>query len=84
MSQRCQLRTRAAQQKSVFFDHLVSCHKQRLWDSEAERFRRLEVDCKHIFHRRLHRQIGRLFASENAIDVTRRAPKIIDLLSPIG
>src|SRR6516225_2038586 len=24
----------AAQQKSVFFDHLVSCHKQRLWNAE--------------------------------------------------
>jgi hypothetical protein len=72
------------QQKSMFFDHLVSCHKQRLWDGEVEHFRRLEVDRKHIFHRRLHRQIGRLFAPENAIDVTRCAPKIIDLLSSIG
>jgi hypothetical protein len=47
MCEKCQLRARAVQQKSVFFDHIVSCHKQRLWDSEAERFRRLEVDRKH-------------------------------------
>ena len=43
MSQRCQLRTRAAQQKSVFFDHLVSCHKQRLWDGETEDLGSLEI-----------------------------------------
>jgi hypothetical protein len=29
-------RREQVQQKSVFFDHLVSCHKQCLWDGEAE------------------------------------------------
>ena len=45
--------------KSVLVDQLIGCHKQRLWDGEAERFRGLEVDLEHIFHRRLHRYAAR-------------------------
>ena len=65
-------------------DHLVSCRKQRLWHGEAERLRRLEVDRKHIFHRRLHRQVGRLLALEDAIDVTSCPTVLVDAVRRIG
>ena len=34
--------------------------------------------------RRLHRQVGRLLALEDAIDVAGRAPVLVDEISPIG
>src|SRR5262249_60992426 len=49
-----------------------------------ERFRGLQVDNKLVLGRRLHRQIGRLFAFEDAIDVAGRAPELIDKIRPIG
>ena len=51
----CHLQTSCTAAKSVLVDQLIGCHKQRLWDGEAERFHGLEVDLEHIFHRRLHR-----------------------------
>jgi hypothetical protein len=36
-----------------------------------------------MLHRRLHRQVGRLFAFENAIDVTRRLPEQAEQVGPI-
>jgi len=50
---------------------------------EAERFGGFEVDHKFILGRRLHRQIGRLFAFENAIDVLGRAPELFDLVNAV-
>src|SRR5215471_2110031 len=51
------------------FDHLVGAREQRLRHGEAQRLRGLEVDDEFILGRRLHRQVGQLLASENAMDV---------------
>ena len=51
---------------------------------EAERLGGLEVDDQLVLGRRLHRQVGRLFAFQNAIDVAGRAPVLVDVISPIG
>ena len=45
---------------------------------EAERLGGLEVDHQLVLGRRLHRQIGRLLALEDAIDVAGRAPVLVD------
>ena len=37
-----------------------------------------------VLGRRLHRQVGRLLALEDAIDVAGRLPVLIDVISPIG
>ena len=37
-----------------------------------------------VLGRCLHRQVGRLLALEDAIDVASRAPELIDLIRPIG
>ena len=45
---------------------------------EIERLGGLEVDHQLVPSRRLHRQVGRLLALEDAVDVARRAPILVD------
>ena len=65
------------------FDHLVGGREQRLWYSHTERLRGLEIDNQFEFGRRLYGQFRRLLALEDAIDVARRAAKLIDLIASI-
>ena len=51
---------------------------------EAERLGGLEVDDQLELGRRLHRQVGRLLALEDAVDVAGRAPVLVDKIRPIG
>ena len=51
---------------------------------EAERLGGLEVDHQLVFGRRLHRQVGRLLALEDAVDVAGRAPILVDDIGPVG
>src|SRR5262245_19206924 len=59
------------------FDHLVGTGEQCRWYFDPECFRRLEVDNKFVLGRPLHRHVGGLLASEDAIDVTRRSPVVV-------
>src|SRR5439155_16645189 len=52
------------------FDHLVGAGEQCRRNFQAERPRGLAVDDKLEFRRRLYRQIARLVAPENAIDIS--------------
>ena len=45
---------------------------------KAERLGGLEVDHQFVLGRRLHRQVGRFLAPEDAIDVAGRAPVLVD------
>ena len=45
---------------------------------EAERLGGLEVDDQLVLGRRLHRQVGRLLALEDAVDVAGRLPVLVD------
>ena len=51
---------------------------------EAERLGGLEVDHQFVLGRRLHRQVGRLLALEDAVDVAGRPPVLVDQIRPIG
>ena len=51
---------------------------------EAERLRGLEIDDQLVLGRRLHRQVGRLLALENAVDVAGRAAVLVEKIRPIG
>src|SRR5262249_48008638 len=66
------------------FVHLVGAGEQHRGHLEAERSRRFEVDDQLVLRWRLHRQIGWLLAFQDAVDVTRRAPILIDEIRPVG
>jgi hypothetical protein len=68
----------------TLFDHLVGASEQRWRHVEPERPGGLEVDDEFVLGRRLHRQVGRLLAPKDAIDVTCREPGLLDLINAVG
>jgi hypothetical protein len=58
-----------SQQHSCSLDHLVGTGEQRVGHSEPKRVGSLEVDYQLVLGRRLHRQVGRLLALEDAVDL---------------
>src|SRR5262245_46753727 len=64
-------------------DQFISAAEQRLRHDEAERLGGREVDYKLILGRRLHRQVGRLLALEDAIDIAGCASELFDQIRPI-
>ncbi len=44
----------------------------------------LRLSTSLVLGRRLHRQVGRLLALEDAVDVAGRAPVLVDVIRPIG
>jgi hypothetical protein len=65
-------------------DHLVGALLENPRHIETKRLGGLEVDDQLELGWRLNRQLGRLFAFENAIDIRRRLPIDVDLVNPIG
>src|SRR5438876_10954073 len=63
-------------------NHLVRAGEQRLWHGEAQRLRGLKVDHQFILGRRLHRQIGRLLAFEDTVDVAGSAAELVEEVGP--
>jgi hypothetical protein len=64
-------------------DHLVGAGEQRRWNIEAERLCGLEIDHQFVLCRRLHRQLGRLLALEDAVDVAGGVPVLVKQIGPI-
>ena len=65
-------------------NHFVGAGKQRRRRCEAERFGGLKVDHQIEFDWALHRQIGRLFALEDAINIAGGALKAAGGIIAIG
>ena len=61
-----------------------ACREQVVRHGEAERLGSLEVEHQLELGRRLNRQVGRLLALEDVIDVAGRLPVLVDVIRPIG
>jgi hypothetical protein len=83
-AEECQEATYAVQQNCGLFDHLVGTGEQRGWHIEAHRLRGLEVYHQIVLGRPLHRQVTRLLAFEDTIDVARGAPELVEEIRTVG
>ena len=77
MSALCQQRTSAC-----LFDHLVGTGEKRWRHGKTKRPSGLKIDHQFKLGRRLHRQIGRLLALEDAIDIAGRLTVLVDKSEP--
>src|SRR5215207_9174046 len=75
---------RGSRMLAVSLDHLVGAGEEGGRDGEAERLGCLHVDHQLEFGGLLYRQIGRLGALEDLIDVAARAAKQIGYIGPVG
>src|SRR5262249_33633670 len=66
------------------FDDLVGGGEQRRGHCDAERLCGFQVDHQLVFGRCLYRKIGRLPALEDAVDIARGAPILVEIVRPIG
>src|SRR5215471_16906571 len=66
------------------FDHLVGAGEHGGRHVDAERLRGLEVDHEFVLGWRLHWQIGRLLAFEDAINIIGREPPFVELIDTVA
>src|SRR6266480_4680326 len=83
MSQSCQRRTPAPQQRASSLDHLVRAPLELQRHVEAERLGGLEVDHQLELDWGLDGKLARVRASQDAIDIGRGKPKQIALLTSV-
>jgi len=68
----------------VSFDDLVGAAKHCRGHHKAERLGGFEIDHQFVLVRRLHRQVSRLLALEDAVDVAGCVSILIDQIRPVG
>src|SRR5260370_31494148 len=79
----CQQETPAPQQTAFLIDHHSSSRQQSWGDRQVESLRRLEIDNQFVVSRSLNRQVGRLLALQDTVNITSCASELFDSTSPI-
>jgi len=74
--------TTAAVPRPSIHSHLVGSDQEARRYSEPERFRGFQVEDGLVFGRCLHRQVGRVFALEDTIDIAGLVPVLVDVIRP--
>src|SRR6516164_977040 len=74
----------ALRYRLALFDHLVGATEQQRWHVEVQRFGGLEIDDQFKLCRRLDREVGRLLALEDAVDVLWHLAKLFDIIRTVG
>jgi hypothetical protein len=70
--------------KELLFQHLVGNSEERRRHIQSERLGCFEVDDQLVFGGRLNREVGRLFALENAIDICGRTSELLARAEGLG
>src|SRR5215470_15785202 len=68
----------------ILLDHLVGAGEHAGRHLDAQRLRGLEIDHQLVLRWGLHRKVGRLLALENAVDVARGVPVLVEKVGSIG
>src|SRR5215467_12471732 len=66
------------------FNHLVRSHEHARWHGQAERPSGLKVDDRFVLSRCLHWKVGGLNTTQDAVDIGRSLPKLIDAVDAVA
>src|SRR5215475_1891904 len=70
--------------KRPLLDHFVGAQQNRWGYRKAKRLGGLDVHDHLVFHRKLHREIARLRAAQNAIDISGGATPVVYEVDSVG
>src|SRR5262249_17025044 len=77
-------RSGRASARAALLDHLISAQQNRQWHLKTERGGGLSVHDHLELGRKLHREIARLLAAQNAIDIGGGATKVVYPVDSVG
>src|SRR5258708_39954124 len=83
-SETCLQQAAAPDEPPFLIDHLRGSRQQSWGDRQVESLRRLEIDNQFVVSRSLNRQVGRLLALQDTINITSYASELFDSTRPIG
>ena len=68
----------------ALFDHLVGGDEKLIWDLKSERLRGLAIDDQLVLGRQLYWKLAWIYPAQNAIDIGRSPPPLLDSIGRVG